>query len=66
MNGVNSLIGLVILVLDIIALVDIFKSSKDTTMKVIWALVILLFPLIGMVLYYLIGRKPGTPLPGQS
>ena len=53
----NSLIGLVILVLDIIALVDIFKSSMTTTMKVVWALVVLIFPVVGMIVYFLIGKK---------
>ena len=66
MNGLNSLLGVVVLILDIIALIDIYKSSKDTMTKVIWALVIIVFPIVGMIVYYLIGRKPGTPLPGQS
>lgn len=51
------LIGLVILVLDIIAIVDVVKSGKDTGMKVLWILLILILPLVGMVLYFLIGRK---------
>ncbi len=52
----NSLVGLIILVLDIVALVDIFKSSMTTTMKVVWALVVILFPVVGMILYFLLGR----------
>lgn len=66
MYGLNSLLGLVVLVLDIIALIDIYKSSMDTTKKIIWALIVIIFPVVGMALYYVIGRKPGTPLPGQS
>jgi hypothetical protein len=66
MRGLNSLVGLVVLALDIIALIDIYKSSKETGKKVIWALVILFFPLVGMIVYYIFGRKPGTPLPGQQ
>lgn len=31
-----------------------FKNSID---KVVWLLVVLLVPLLGIVLYYLIGRK---------
>ena len=50
-----SLVGLVILVLDIIALVSLLKSGADTANKLLWALLIILLPLIGMVLYFLMG-----------
>ena len=53
----QSLLGLVILVFDIIAIVDIVKSSKDTGKKVLWILLVVLLPLIGMVIYFLMGRK---------
>ena len=53
----GGLIGLVILVLDIIAIVDLFKSVKDTGKKVLWLILILILPLIGMVLYFLLGKK---------
>jgi hypothetical protein len=50
-----SLLWLVITVLDIIALVSLLKSGADTATKLLWALLIILLPLIGMVLYFLIG-----------
>jgi hypothetical protein len=53
----GSLIGLIILVLDIIALVDVLKSSMETGMKALWIILIILLPVIGMVLYFLIGKK---------
>ena len=53
----GALIGLVILVLDIIALVDILKSAVDTGKKILWVLLVVLLPVIGMVLYFLIGKK---------
>ncbi len=52
-----SLLGIIILILDIVAFVDIFKSSMDTLGKVLWALVVLFFPVLGMILYFLFGRK---------
>ena len=54
---INSLIGLVILVLDVIALLDIVKSSMPTIKKVVWALVVLIFPVVGMIVYFLVGKK---------
>jgi hypothetical protein len=50
-----SIIGLVILVLDIIALVSLLQSGADTATKILWALLIILLPFIGMVLYFLMG-----------
>jgi hypothetical protein len=50
------LFGLVVLVLDIIAIVDCLKSNADTVKKLLWILLILFLPLIGMLLYFLVGR----------
>ena len=54
-----SLIGLVILVLDIVALIKLLQSGADTSTKILWALLIILLPLVGMILYFLMG-------PGRS
>jgi hypothetical protein len=53
----GGILGLLILVLDIIALVDVLKSSMDTGKKALWIILILVLPVIGMVLYFLIGKK---------
>jgi len=53
----GGILGLVVLVLDIIAIVDALKSSMDTGKKVLWIVLILLLPVVGMVLYFLIGKK---------
>lgn len=53
----NTLIGLVILVLDIVAILDIIKSTKDTGKKVLWIVLVLVLPLVGMVAYFLLGKK---------
>ncbi len=53
----GSLLGLLILVLDIIAIVDALKSSMDTGKKALWIILILLLPVIGMVLYFLLSKK---------
>jgi hypothetical protein len=52
-----GILGLIVLVLDIIAIVDVLKSSMDTGKKALWIILILLLPVIGMVLYFLIGKK---------
>ena len=55
----GGLIGLIILILDIIAIIDAVKSSMDTGKKILWIVLIALLPIIGLVLYYLIGKKQG-------
>ena len=57
MGNFGGVIGLIILILDIIALVDILKSSMDTGKKILWIVLIIVLPVIGMVLYFLIGKK---------
>jgi hypothetical protein len=47
--------GLLVLVLDIIALISLLKSGADTGTKILWILLIILLPVIGMVLYFLMG-----------
>ena len=53
----GALLGLVILILDIVAIIDAVKSSVDTGKKVLWIVLILVLPVIGMILYFLIGKK---------
>ena len=50
------------LILPIIALVDILKNNFLSSNKVIWVLVILLLPLIGSILYFIIGTKQKVKL----
>jgi hypothetical protein len=53
----GAIIGIIVLVLDIIALVDVLKSTMDTGNKALWIILILILPVIGMILYFLIGKK---------
>ncbi len=53
----GALLGLVVLVLDIIAIVDAVKSSMTTGKKALWVILVLVLPLIGMILYFMIGKK---------
>jgi len=50
-----SLLGLVVFVLDVIALVSLLKSGADSGTKILWALLIILLPVLGMILYFLMG-----------
>jgi tryptophan-rich sensory protein len=52
-----SLVGVVILLLDIFAIGSVLLGSSEVLRKLLWIAVILLLPIVGMVLYFLIGRS---------
>lgn len=51
-----TILGIVHLVLWLIAAVEILGSNKTLGSKILWLLVILLLPLIGLIIYYVAGR----------
>ncbi|CAF1118973.1 unnamed protein product [Adineta ricciae] len=53
----GGIAGLIILILDIIAIVDVLKSDRSIAGKLLWVLVIVLFPIGGLILWCLCGRK---------
>lgn len=52
-----GIIGLLILILDIYVIVQILKGSGDTGKKLLWIILVLLLPLLGPVLYFLLERQ---------
>jgi len=54
--GLNVL-GIIILVLDIIVIVSVAKSHKTLLVKVVWILVVLFLPILGLILYFFLGRE---------
>ncbi len=52
----NTILGLIVLALDIIAIVDCAKSAMSTGKKVLWIILVLVLPLVGMILYFWLGR----------
>lgn len=61
-STLNSLIGLVILALDIWAIINIVKSGADTGKKVLWVLLILFLPVIGLIIWALLGPRGNVRL----
>lgn len=53
----SGIVGIIILILDVLAILDLFKSAKPAGQKVLWVILILILPLVGLILYYLLGRK---------
>jgi hypothetical protein len=57
---VNSLIGLLVLIADIWAIVNIFQSSESTGTKVLWIVLVVLLPVIGLIIWYFAGPKSAS------
>ncbi|RDV04832.1 PLDc N-terminal domain-containing protein [Undibacter mobilis] len=53
----GGLLGLIILVADIWAVVQILKSSQSGGSKLFWILLILLLPVIGLLVWLVAGRR---------
>ena len=55
--GTPHVVGTIILVLDIVAIVSVLLGRGTIGHKVLWIVLILLLPVLGMILYYLFGRN---------
>ena len=53
----NGLIGLIILALDIWAIINVFQSGASTGAKVLWILLILLLPVLGLIIWAIAGPR---------
>jgi succinate dehydrogenase/fumarate reductase cytochrome b subunit len=57
--GYNSLLGLLILVGDVWAIINIFQSGASNEKKLIWIVAVVLLPLLGLILWYFLGPRGG-------
>ena len=51
--------GLIVLVADVWAIVNIFQSGADTGKKVLWTVLVIVLPVLGFILWYFLGPKTG-------
>ena len=54
---VSGILGLLLLILNIYAIIKIVQSRASTGKKVLWVVLILLLPVIGFILWFLLGPK---------
>lgn len=56
-SGMHGLLGLIVLVLDIWAIINIVKSGIDPGKKVLWVLLVLFLPVIGLIVWAVAGPR---------
>ena len=62
----NGLIGLIILALDIWAIINVIKSGAGTGAKVLWVLLILFLPVLGLVIWAIAGPRGNVRIESAS
>lgn len=55
----QGIFGLLVLVADVWAIVNILQSNADTGKKVLWTVLVIVLPLLGFILWYFAGPKTG-------
>jgi len=55
----GGIFGLLILIADIWAIINIVQSRASTGAKVLWVLLVLLLPLVGLIIWFFAGPRGG-------
>ncbi|MGB3222069.1 MAG: PLD nuclease N-terminal domain-containing protein [Desulforhopalus sp.] len=56
----EMIFGLIILIADIWAIINVVQSGATTGMKILWVVLILVLPVIGLIVWFLMGPKKVT------
>ena len=54
---IGGIFGLIILVLDIWAIINILGSGASTGAKVLWILLVVILPVLGLIIWLLAGPR---------
>ena len=54
---VGGLFGLLVLIADVWAIINVVQSHASTGAKVLWVVVILLFPVLGLIVWFFFGPR---------
>lgn len=56
MEMLSGILAVAVLVLDLVAIVHVWRSHIETGRKIIWSLVIVLLPVVGLVMWFVAAR----------
>jgi hypothetical protein len=57
---IDGIIGLLILIADIWAIVNIVQSGESAGKKTLWIVLVLVLPVLGFVIWYFAGPKSAS------
>ncbi|SFR39751.1 PLDc N-terminal domain-containing protein [Litoreibacter janthinus] len=55
-----GLLGLVVLIANVYAIIQIISSGASTGTKVLWTLLVLVLPVVGVIAWLIAGPRGGT------
>ncbi|CAJ2505184.1 Uu.00g125780.m01.CDS01 [Anthostomella pinea] len=53
----GGILGFIVLVLDIIVWIEVLKSNRPVSPKLLWCVLVFLFPVVGIVVYWLFSNR---------
>ncbi|HZM47380.1 MAG TPA: PLDc N-terminal domain-containing protein [Burkholderiales bacterium] len=56
---VGGIFGILVLIADIWAILNIAQSSASTGHKALWIVLVLLLPVVGLIIWFLLGPRGG-------
>ena len=59
MLEVSGLFGVLVLIADVWAILNVFQSSATTGSKALWIVLVLVLPLLGVIIWYFAGPREG-------
>ncbi len=54
---ISSITGLLILIADVWAIINVLQSPASTGKKVLWVVLIILLPILGLILWFFLGPR---------
>jgi hypothetical protein len=58
-NMTGGLWGILVLALDIWAIINIVQSKSSDGNKVLWVILVILLPVLGLILWFFLGPRNG-------
>jgi hypothetical protein len=56
----NGLLGLLVLIADIWAIINIVQSGATNGKKALWVILVVLLPVVGLILWFFLGPRSGA------
>jgi hypothetical protein len=57
---VGGVLGLLVLIGDVWAIINIFQSPASTGTKVLWTVLVLVLPVLGLIVWFVAGPRGAT------
>ncbi len=59
MDDLSGILAVLILLLDVLAIVQVWRTRIETGRKIIWSLVIALLPVVGLIMWFVAMSRIG-------